>query len=88
MATTQQKEKNDIIPGFYTCKEPIRVIKKLSYSNKTNSNGSIARTYGTWTKPDNFYYFNPGEKTVLTEEDLKNDSIRGLILNGRIYRTL
>lgn len=80
--------KIDLIPGNYTCKAPIRVIKKLEFRNKMNSDGSIARTYGTWTKPDNFYYFTPGKSTMLTEEDLKNSSIRGLILNGSIYRTL
>lgn len=80
--------KINLVPGNYTCNSPIQVIKKLETRNKLNSDGSIARTYGTWTRPDNFYYFKPGTTTKLTEEDLENESIRDLILNGAIYRTL
>lgn len=78
----------DLTPGYYTCKEPIRVIKKLEHRDKKNKDGTVARTYGTWTKPENFYYFVPGQKTTLTAEDLKNPSLQNLITNGKIYRTL
>ena len=74
--------------GLYTCNEPIQIVKKLKYMDKKNSDGTIARTYGTWTGKDNFYYFRPGTKVELTEEDLENPSLKNLILNGKIFRTL
>lgn len=85
---TVEKENEAFIPGNYTCDYPVQVIKKLETRNKYNKDGSIARTYGTWTKPDNFYYFKPKQKTVLSKEDLKNPSLQNLILDGKIYRTL
>lgn len=84
----KDEKEMELVPGFYTCSEPVQVIKKLESRNKLNKDGTIARTYGTWTKPENFYYFKPNQKTKLTEEDLTNDSIRQLILNGQIRRTL
>lgn len=77
-----------LIEGNYTCNKPIRVIKKIEYKNKMNTDGTVARTHGTWTKPENFYYFAPNQKTKLSAEDLKNPSLQNLIMNGKIFRTL
>lgn len=74
--------------GNYTCDNAIKVIKKLDFRNKYNKDGSVARTHGVWVKPDNFYYFTPGNKTELTKEDMKNPSIHNLVAQGKIYRTL
>lgn len=84
----QTKTEGRYVAGNYTCDVAVRVIKKLESRNKMNKDGSIARTYGTWTKPDNFYYFRPSQITKLTAEDLKNPSLRQLIDNGAIRRTI
>lgn len=78
----------EFVEGDYTCDNAIQVVKELKSKDKKNAKGEIIQTFGTWTKPDNFYYFRPNQKTRLTEEDLKNPSLRQLILNGRIRRTL
>lgn len=76
------------VAGKYKSVTPVRVLKKLTSMDRKNSDGTIARTYGTWAKPDNFFYFSPDESVELNEEDLKNESLRQLIDSGKVYRTL
>lgn len=83
-----KETKDGIIPGKYTCDKPLRVVKELTFRNKQNKDGSIARTFGTWVKPENFWYFGPNKAVELKKEDLENPSIKQLILNGTLRRTL
>jgi len=86
-----QKEKLDprYVEGLYRAKQPIRVVKELSHMDKKNSDGTIARTFGTWAaKPENFIFFSDKTSVKLTKEELKLTQIQQLIDNGTIYRVL
>lgn len=81
-------DKIEIVPGKYKGTKNFRVLKELTHADKKNSDGTVARTFGTWAKPENFYYFSTENATVLKEEDIKNPSIIDLIKRGTIYRVL
>jgi len=76
------------VPGRYRATKTLRVMKKISYANKNNSDGSVARTYATWTSPNNFYYFSPSVSVDLSKEDLEHSTIQQLIDNGTIFRVI
>ena len=78
----------EIVPGKYRSIKPLRFIKELTHSDKKNADGTIARTFGTWSKSNNFYYFSDKTSTTLTEKDLEHPSIRKCIEDGTIYRVL
>lgn len=84
----EEKKEEKYIPGNYKSSKNIKVIKEITHADKKNSDGTIARTFGTWTAPNNFYYFNENTVTVLNEKDLKNPTLKQLIDNGTIFRVL
>lgn len=81
-------DKIEIVPGKYRGIKNFRILKELTHADKKNSDGTIARTFGTWAKPENFYYFSTEQATYLNENDLKNASIVDAIKRGTIYRVL
>jgi len=88
---SQKEKESQVIKSediYYTSNENIQVVKALKHMDKKNSDGTIARTYGTWTGRDNFYYFRPGVKVKLSKEDLKHPTIKDLIAKGKIYKTI
>ena len=90
---TNEKAKapSKYIAGFYTANgAPLQVVRQLSHKNQMNPDGkTIARTFPTWaTNKKNFIHFNVNERTELTEEDMKNPSIRNLVDSGKIIRVL
>lgn len=85
---TKTTENEQYVPGRYKAIKAIKVMKQISFANKKNSDGTIARTFATWTAPNNFYYFSTDVSTELNKEDLKHPTIRQLIDNGTIFRVL
>ena len=82
-------ENTKYVEGLYKSIKPIRVVKKLSHMDKKNSDGTIARTFGTWaSKADNFIFFSNNKSVKLAKEDLKLKQIQQLIDNGTIFRVL
>lgn len=77
-----------IVPGNYESRVSIQVIKKLTQQSAKNSDGTISRTFATWQDSSNFIVFTPGKKIQLTKEDIENETIRQLILKGKLVRVL
>lgn len=85
----QELDTSKYVEGLYKAIRPIRVVKKLSHMDKKNTDGTIARTFGTWAaKPENFIFFSNKTAVTLTKEDLKLKQIQQLIDNGTIFRVL
>lgn len=83
------QENSRYVEGLYRSIRPIRVVRELSHMDKKNSDGTIARTFGTWAaKPDNFLFFSDTVSVMLTKKDLKLKQIQQLIDNGTIFRVL
>lgn len=77
------------VEGLYRSTTPIRVVRELSHMDKKNSDGTIARTFGTWAaQPKNFIFFNDKTSVKLTKADLQLKQIQQLIDSGTIYRVL
>lgn len=85
---TKTIESEQYVPGRYKAVKTIKVMKQMTFANKKNSDGTIARTFATWTSPNNFYHFTTNASIELSKEDLKHKTIRQLIDNGTIFRVL
>lgn len=77
----------NITPGYYTCKDHLELVLKLSQESKMNKDGSIARTYATWMDKKNILVFDPGTKVELTKEMIDESvALQHLISKGILTR--
>lgn len=89
MAKVIKKTRDEFITGWYVSDKNFKVIKKLDTESSINREGKIERTFGVWPNDSrNFYDFKAGKKIQLNADDMKNETIKQLILNGKIRRTL
>ena len=76
------------IKEYYTSDKNFQVIRRLTAQNVKGESKKIEKTYPTWTDEKNFIIFAKGQRTGLTAEDLELPSIKSLIKNNVIRKTL